>query len=265
MKSIRAHLLIAVILFCWCYSAKAQEPAAKEIMQKNFSASRIADYTMMNRLTLFNPAGQTRTRVTKAFFKLQKNGVDYYRIVRFLEPADVKGTGMLTLEHAGGDDDVWIYLPALKKSRRIASSEKSSSFMGTEFSYADILTAKIEDYTYKMLRSEQLNGVDCFVVESIPVSSKIEDETGYSKKISWIRKDNYVEQKIEYFDKVIEHIKTLITDNINEVDPAAHKWMVLKREMINHQTKRKTLMEVNDVKVNTGLKDNQFTIKYLER
>jgi outer membrane lipoprotein-sorting protein len=261
----KTSILMLFLLILFFEPTSAQNLTAKEIMQKNFNVSRIADATMTNRLTLFNPAGQTRIRVTKGASKLQKNGIDYSRMIRFLEPADVRGTGVLTIEHSGGDDDVWVYLPALKKSRRIASSEKSSSFMGTEFSYADILSPKVEDYTHKLLRSEKYNGIDCFVVESIPISKKVEEETGYSRKVSWIRKDNFVENKVEYFDMTNTLLKTLIADDIAELDKKNHKWMVLKREMTNHQSKRRTLMEMQDVKVNTGIKDDQFTIKYLER
>jgi hypothetical protein len=253
------------LIMCFWSSAHSQELTAHQIMQKNFDVSRISDATMTNRLTLVNPTGQTRLRVTKGVSKLQKNGINYSRVIRFLEPADVKGTGVLTIEHSGGDDDVWIYLPALKKTRRIASSEKSSSFMGTEFSYADILSPKVEDYTHTLLRSERYNGVDCSVVESIPVSPKVEEETGYGRKVSWIRQDNFVESKVEYFDKANVALKTLTTDNITEVDKEHHKWLALKKDMSNHQTNRRTLMESSEVKVDTGVKDDQFTTKYLER
>jgi uncharacterized protein len=258
--------MFSLILLILCWSPlQAQELTAKEIMQKNFLVSRIGDMSVKNKLTLYNASGQTRLRVTNLISKLQKNNIDYYRMIRFVEPADVKGTGVLTIEHSGGDDDVWVYLPALKKSRRIASSEKSASFMGTEFSYADILSPKVEDFTHKLLKSEKYNNTDCYVIESVPVSKKIEEETGYSKKISWIRKDNFVENKVEYYDKAKSILKTLMTDQITEVDAKNHKWISLKREMANHQTNRKTIMEITDVKVNTGLKEDRFSIKYLER
>jgi uncharacterized protein len=252
------------LVLCW-NPLQAQDLNAKEIMQKNFLVSRVADMSVKNKLTLYNASGQTRLRVTNLNSKLQKNNIDYFRMIRFVEPADVKGTGVLTIEHSGGDDDVWVYLPALKKSRRIASSEKSSSFMGTEFSYADILSAKVEDYNHKLLKSEKLNDTECYVIESVPVSPKIVEETGYGRKVSWIRKDNFVENKVEYYDKAKNILKTLVTDQITEVDKKNHKWISLSREMTNHQTSRRTLMEITDVKVNTGIKENQFSIKYLER
>jgi outer membrane lipoprotein-sorting protein len=258
-------ILLTCLMTCGWNAVAAEELTAKDIMQRNFDVSRISDVTMTNRLTLFNPSGQTRLRITKGASKLQKNGVDYSRMIKFLEPADVRGTGVLTIEHSGGDDDVWVYLPALKKSRRIASSEKSSSFMGTEFSYADILSPKVEDYRHTLLRTETHNGVDCFVIESLPVSAKVEEETGYSRKVSWIRKDNFVENKVEYFDQTNTLLKTLVTENITELDTKRHKWMPLKRDMTNHQTNRRTMMEMQNVRANTGVKEDQFTIKYLER
>lgn len=263
-RTIGGLAILGLLMLNWS-PMLSQELTAKAIMQKNFSVSRVADMTMMSKLTLFNAAGQTRLRVTSGVSKLQKNEIDYSRMIRFIDPADVKGTGVLTIEHSGGDDDVWIYLPALKKSRRIASSEKSSSFMGTEFSYADILSAKVEDYTHTLVRSEQYNGVDCYVVESVAASPKLVEETGYSRKVSWIRKDNFVENKVEYYDKANSFLKTLVTDIITEVDKDHHKWIPLKREMTNHQTNRRTIMEMSEVKVNTGATDDRFTTKYLER
>ena len=137
--------------------------------------------------------------------------------------------------------------------------------MGTEFSYSDMLSPKVEDYQYQLLKTESLAGADCYVVESDPANQKILTEQGYSKTISWIRKDNFVESKVDYYDKSGALLKTLTTSNITMVDQANHKWLALKREMQNLQTKRKTIMEFNKIKVNSGVSDDFFTLRYLEK
>jgi uncharacterized protein len=267
---VRFKLVKTMIMACGLMAVvsagiSAADLSAKEIMSNNCQVGKINDMQNISTITMYNEAGQSRVRKTQGVTKLQKNQIDYFKMIRFVEPADVKGTGILTVEHTGGDDDVWIYLPALKKSRRIVSSEKSNSFMGTEFSYSDMLNPKVEDYQYQLLKTENVAGMDCYVVESDPANQKVLTETGYSKKISWIRKDNFVESKIDYYDKSGALLKTLTTNNIIEVDQANHKWLALKREIINHQTKRKTSMEFNKIKVNTGVSDDFFTLRYLEK
>ncbi len=243
----------------------AADLSAKEIMNQNCQVGKINDMQNISTITMYNEGGQSRIRKTQGVTKLQKNQIDYFKMIRFVEPADVKGTGVLTVEHTGGDDDVWIYLPALKKSRRIVSSEKSNSFMGTEFSYSDMLSPKVEDYRYELLKTENFAGADCYVVESDPANQKVLTEQGYSKKISWIRKDNFVESKVDYYDKSGSLLKTLTTSNITMVDQTSHKWLALKREMQNLQTKRKTIMDFNKIKVNSGVSDDFFTLRYLEK
>ena len=113
----------------------------------------------------------------------------------FLSPADVKDTGFLTYDYdeADRDDDQWLYLPALKKTKRIASSDKSGSFMGSDFSYADMTERPLEKYEYQIVKEDaELDGHPVWIIQSTPVDDDEIDETGYTKSIQFVRKDNYV-------------------------------------------------------------------------
>src|SRR3990167_4027193 len=122
----------------------------------------------------------------------------------FLSPKDQKGTALLTYQHDERDDDQWLYLPALKRVKKIASSKKSGPFMGSEFSFEDIGGQALEEYTYKYLRDEQYEGQDCFVVERFPTDKP----SGYTKVVTWIYKEHYRTLKADFFDRKNSHLKT---------------------------------------------------------
>ncbi|MGB6972868.1 MAG: outer membrane lipoprotein-sorting protein, partial [Desulfobulbales bacterium] len=124
----------------------------------------------------------------------------------FDSPKDVKGTAFLNYTHKLGDDDQWLYLPALKRVKRINSSNKSGSFMGSEFAYEDIASQELEKYTYKWLRDETYENRDCFVTERYPVDKK---NSGYSSQVAWLDRDEYRIWKVEYYDRKNAHLKTL--------------------------------------------------------
>ena len=106
----------------------------------------------------------------------------------FDSPADVKGTSFLTFSHAIKPDEQWLYLPALKRVKRINSKNKSGPFMGSEFAYEDLASQEIEKYSYKYIRDENLNGVDCFVIERYPAY----EHSGYTRQLAWVNKERYV-------------------------------------------------------------------------
>ena len=124
----------------------------------------------------------------------------------FDRPADVKGTALLTFSHKTGNDDQWLYLPALKRVKRIASNNKSGPFMGSEFAYEDISSQEVEKYTYKYLRDEDLDGQAAFVFERYPVDKK----SGYTRQVVWMDKENFRDLKIDYFDRKNAPLKTLV-------------------------------------------------------
>jgi outer membrane lipoprotein-sorting protein len=179
-------------------------------------------------------------------------------LVIFDHPRDVKGTAFLSYTHIGNPDDQWLYLPALKRVKRISSKNKSGPFVGSEFAYEDISSQEVDKYTYRYLRDENFNGLDCFVVERIPVY----ENSGYTKQIVWIDKAEYRPQKLDYYDRKEELLKTLTFGDYRQYLGKfwrAHRW-----EMVNHQTGKSTSLEWSEFQFQTGLSDRDFNRNILK-
>ena len=210
-------------------------------------------------MTLINKSGAKRERKITSF--AMDVGKDIKQIMFFRYPNDVKGTGFLTVDYddINKDDDKWLYLPAMKKTRRISGkSSKTDYFMGSDFTYDDVGQRNIDEDTHKLLREEKVDGIDYWVVESVP---KKGDEI-FSKKISWIRKDCLIAAKVEYYDKLGKLHRALKVENVVQVDGF---WSIAKMSMENVQTNHKTLLEFGDIKFNIPLDAKTFTVPRLER
>lgn len=254
MLKLRLVVLCIFIIFA---TAAAKEITGRNIMEKVDNRytgdDQIAEMTM----TLIKSSGRKRVRKVKVWQK--DYGKSDKSLMRFLEPADVRGTGFLVWEHEAKDDDQWLYLPAFKKVRRISTKEKEKSFMGTDFSYEDIGSHDLNDYNYTLLRSETFNDQDCYVIESVP---KPEKKKSYSKIISWIRKDIFIAIRIDFYDKKGEFLKKLHAFNIGKIDGI---WTTKRMEMENVQKKHITVLEFENIKYNIGLKNNIFTERNLTK
>lgn len=181
-------------------------------------------------------------------------------LIRFLKPADVKGTGFLMWEYRENnkDDDQWLFLPALGKVKRIAAREKSENFMGSDFTYEDIGGRELNDDEYELLGEEEVNGIDCYKVQAIPKQK----DTAYNKRIVWVDKNNFVMTKVQFYDKKNRLLKVL---DFLKQHLDGNYWSVLKMKMENMQTEHKTVMEISDIQYDIGVKESFFTERYLKR
>lgn len=262
------NLRVAVVV-CAVLGASPQAFAdglsATQIMEKNFAVSRVLGSTQDASFELINKEGQKRLRNTLSATKLQSNGVDVTRVVKFLSPSDVRGTATLLVEHSSKDDDIWIYLPGLKKVRRLVSSNKKDSFVGTDFSYGDIIGHKVSDWQHQLLKEEAVDGAACYVVESVPIREDVKSSSGYSKRQSWVRKDNFVVVKSEIWDASGRPLKTLHFGDVQQIDPAHQKWQPMLLEANNTQTGHKTILRLANFKLEPGIADDLFTTRNLEQ
>ncbi|MEM7552069.1 MAG: outer membrane lipoprotein-sorting protein [Bacteroidota bacterium] len=216
--------------------------------------STVANLTMI----LKNKQGQETTReLVNQTLELTEDG-DKSLIV-FNTPRDVKGTATLTFTHKETPDDQWLFLPAIKRVKRISSDNKSGPFVGSEFAYEDLSSQEVEKYTYKFLRDEKLNGADTYVVERYPTDPK----SGYKKQIVWWNKDNYRQEKIEYYDRKGALLKTLTYDEYRLY--LDKHWRAGKFEMVNHQSNKSTTLIFEDYEFKTGLSEKDFTQNALIR
>jgi outer membrane lipoprotein-sorting protein len=258
-------LAAAVVLLALPRVGGSAEADAQTIMQKNFFASKLRSLKADSHMTLINAKGQKRERRSTNHVKLQPNGVDSKVLVKFAAPADIKGTSFLQVERSEGEDDLWIYLPALKKSRRLVASNKKDSFVGSDFSYGDILLPRVELYRHALLRSEAIEGYDCFVIESAPANELVKRNSGYSRKITWVRKDSFLESKVEYFDLSGRLLKTQRITGHELIEPDTQRWLARGREMTNHQNGHSTVFRFDNVEIGAALPDELFTTRFLER
>lgn len=229
-----------------------------EIMIKVYDRPDGDDYTGSMRMTLINKRGSERVREMKIYSK--DKGEDTWNLTYFLAPADVRGTGFLQYEYDDADreDDRWLYLPALKKSRRISGSADGDSFMGSDFTYDDWGERNVADDLHELLREEEHAGYTCWVVESKPV----DEDDQYSRIVSWIRQDNFVELKVDFYDRAGELLKTLIVEDIQQV---GGYWTPFKMTMTNVQDEHRTIIEQLDISYDQGLDDSLFRVSTLER
>lgn len=177
----------------------------------------------------------------------------------FDQPHDVKGTAFLTHSHAQGADDQWLYLPALKRVKRISSRNKSGPFMGSEFAYEDMASQEIEKYTYKFIGEEKFNGMDVYVLERYPTDKN----SGYKRQISWLDKEHLRMQKVEFYDRKNALLKTLTASGYQQY--LGKYWRPAELYMENHQTGKTTKLLWKNYKFGNDLSDRDFTKNTLQR
>lgn len=259
-----AAALLLALLVGGAAPARAQ-PSAVEIMERNFNVTKVLDSVSEARFTLISKTGQERVRKTTAVTKLQANGVDNRQLIRFLSPPDVRGTTILLIEHSGRDDDIWVYLPALKKVRRLVASNKRDSFAGTDFSYGDVIGHKVGEWEHRLVGEEAVDGQPCYVVESVPRAEAVKTSAGYARRRSWIRTDNFVMARGEYWDQAGQPLKSIRATSVQLVDPGRQKWQAMRLEAANTQTGHRTVIQYDSFKANQQVRDDLFTTRYLER
>lgn len=229
---------------------------AKEISKKASDVVDIDAMEMISTLKIYDTKGNVRTRQTATATK--KFGQVSKTLVSFLAPSDVKGTVMLIYDYENKSDKMWIYMPAIRKTRRIVSSEKSKSFMGSEFSNADMSKPNLNNYYYKILGTKKYNGDDCWKIQFEPISEDIEDENGFSKKTAWINKKNYLVQKVEYYDLDGELHKIMLIKNYKLIDAAKKRYFAHYMEIKNVQTGRKSTLKIDKFQKGSTMKESNF-------
>ena len=245
--------------------AHAQRITAEEAMRRNFVASKVADTAADAIFTLISAGGQQRIRQTQSWTKLREDGVSNMRLTRFLSPPDVRGTSTLTIENPSADDDIWIYLPALKRVRRLLASNKKDSFVGTDFSYGDIIGFKVEDWRHSILRQETVDGSQCFVIDSVPATPTVMEISGYSRRLQWIRVDNFITVRGQYFDTGGRLWKIFSASDLRVVDQLRNRWQPMRMDSRDVQSEHETIIQLQNFRANQGLSVDMFNARALER
>lgn len=219
------------------------------------------DSTADMKMLLINKQGDTSEREIRVRSLEVKDDGDKSLTI-FDKPRDVRGTAFLTFSHVTGADDQWLYLPALKRVKRISSRNKSGPFMGSEFAYEDMSSQEVAKYTYQYLKEEACGPqqqLTCFVMERYPV----DEFSGYTKQIVWLDQNEYRAWKIDFYDRKNALLKTLVLSDYQQY--LNQFWRPHKMQMQNHQTGKESILTWSNYQFKTGLQDHDFNKANLKR
>jgi len=235
-----------------------------EIARRNDRARRSNTEHQVMTMILENSRGQKRVRTIEGWSH-EVSDDEERRFSKFLEPADVKNTTLLYYDYDAKDDDTWLYLPALKKVKRILSTNKKDYFMGSDFTYEDMENADLINWDYTVLREEPQSGVDCYVVQALPNNDTKRRNSGYSKVINWVGKKDFVSRRTEYYDKKNRKSKILTFEDIRPTSPTDPRPRAHKMLMDNLITGHKTQLSFTTIELDVPVNDKVFSQRNLRQ
>ncbi len=239
-----------------------QDLTGEQIVRKSEVDNQAKDEHGVVSMVLVTRDGKQRRRTMETFFK-KGEGEDDSNLLRFRSPPTIRGTALLTREASGRDDDQWVYLPAFKKSKKIASNKKTNRFAGTDFTFEDLRTEDYGANTYAKKADAKVDeggkSLDCYTVEAKPKNPEL---SGYSRRVIYVEKARFLIVKVEFYDHKKRHHKTLSSRGFEKID---NLWRAKRSMMEDHQRGSKTLWQFSERKINPGLSDSLFTKSSLER
>ncbi len=242
----------------------SDDAMARQIMQKVEDRDEGDNRTAEMEMLLIDKRGNNRLRKIQTYQRNKDR--DTHRLMFFLHPADVKDTAFLTYDYDDPehDDDQWLFLPALRKTKRIASTDKSGSFMGSDLNYSDMSDRELEDYDFFLKDEVAVRNHPAWVIEAVPRTAKVVKQTGYTKSLLFVRKDNYyVVRAVSWVDKK-KYLKYMDVKTLEQIEGiwVATEMHVFKR--LGKKVIHKTILRLQDVKFNQDLLPELFTIRKME-
>lgn len=249
-----------LLLPLFAVAQTAEEKGLEIAREADRRGQGFGDLQSSMKMVLVSKRGDTSERELRVK-TLEGKGADEgdKSLTIFDTPADVRGTALLTWSYKTRDDDQWLYLPALRRVKTIASKNQSGSFMGSEFAFEDMRAQEVEKYTYKFLREEACGELTCFVSERYPTDKY----SGYTRQVVWMDNAEYRVQKIDYYDRKESLLKTLTMSGYQLYKDKF--WRPARMEMVNHQTGKSTVLEWKDYRFDTGLTEADFNQNSLMR
>lgn len=249
--------MLLVVLITGAVILSYAQDTADAIVRASRDRIQADTISTRSRMIITSKDGSTTERLVDQYSKDGPKGSR--SVIVFQQPASVTGTRFLTMENPGSADDRWIYLPSLGRVRRIAASEGSGSFVGTDFSYDDVSsTSRSADLdTHTLLREESHSGAACYVIQSVPKDSSYQ----YSKMVQWITKDTLIVVKIELFDRRNTHIKTVEMSGIQNIQG---RQTVTVTKMTTLAAGTSTTINNEITKYDDPIPEQVFTTQFLE-
>lgn len=260
IRNCLAAALTAAALTTPAFAQDAAEKGQKIAEEWDRRDHGFGDTRQITKMVLENAHGETSVREMRLDVLEMPDPDDGDKsLVVFDQPRDVKGTAFLSFSNILEPDDQWLYLPALKRVKRISSKNKSGPFVGSEFAYEDISALELKKYSYSWVRDEACGDLECFVLEQTPLY----EDSGYTRQMVWYDKDEYRIQKIDFYDRKNELLKTLAyTDYRLYLDKF---WRAHDLYMVNHQTGKKTRLTISEITFRNGFGDSDFNKNSLKR
>ena len=256
------HLLLC-FLFLLISGASIHAQTGKSIIEKSKLSTECTDQEVTFTLDLVNAKGKKRSQ--ESLWSHRTDNADVRSsIFRFLAPADVEGTGFLSIEYPTRDDDRWLFLPALGKSRRISSNEKSDRFMGSDFTYEDLERINLSDFDYELTGEEMVDGSACYVIKSTPNNPGTVKNSGYSQRIYYILKDNFQYKKMEFYNKKNQLTKVLMANDIKAI-ASKNTFRTYNLEMTDLKSQHKSVIQFSNFKIDSGIPEDIFSVRNLEK
>lgn len=253
-------LCCAVLLAGGAFAVTPEDQGREIFAELDRRNSGYQDYQVDLRMVLRNAAGDFSERLLR-IRQLEVPSDGDKLLVVFDTPKAIRGTALLSYGHKTAPDDQWLYLPAIKRVKRIASKNKSGPFLGSEFAFEDLANPELEKYDYRYLRDEEFEGRACFVVERFPRDRY----SGYTRQVVWVDQTEYRIEKIEYYDRKLSLLKTLTVGGYEAYTGAGY-WKPARMSMRNHQTGKSTELHWQSYQFGTGLmEDRDFTTNSLKR
>lgn len=260
LKNMRSRFFIIIFLaLTMAVSGHAQDPG--DIAERAAGVIEYESMEMTSTLNIYDNRGNVRVR--KVALATRKFGEVTKTLIKFISPADVRGTALLIFDYEDKPDDMWIYMPSLRKIRRIVSSERGKSFMGSEFSNADMSKPNLNDFTYSLHGTHEVNGLICWKVESKCKDENIAQENGFSRKLAYIEKNSYLTHKVEYYD-LNDELQKILTFSKYEKQKNG-KYFAFMMDIENLQNKRKSVMIVDQFQLGSELTESSFSTTNLNK
>jgi len=245
-------------------SVKAEDQMARTIMEKVDARDDGDNLTCKMEMQLIDRNQNIRKRIIQLYVK--DFGKDTYTIQFFVDPPDLKNTAFLSFDYDGNkDDDQWLYLPALRRTKRIATDDKTSSYMGSDFTYADLTKIEINDYDFRLLKEDEVNGQKVWIIESHPKTEDIVKKYGYDKSIIFIRKDNYVLIRAILWVHKSNKLKYMDVISLKKIDTIWTAETITMTTKKDKQMEHKTILNYYHIQYNQPLTDQTFTVRRMEK
>ncbi len=259
MHNIRLTTLWIFVFLC-CQSAWATDPGAREIMNKQRALHDAPFESSSLVIILIDRKGKSKKRVIRSFKKTMADNLSRSLTV-FTQPADLKGTSILSVETAPSQVSQWIYFPATKSMQRVAASTRTDYFMGTDLTYEDLDADNFDDYKMLITGSEVLDNQDCWIVEVVPANEEVRKTSGYSKRIMYVRKDINFTVKVVFFDRRGRQSKT--QTNLDLKNVKGNMWVAQKSIIDNPRKHHKTMLGLASLDLDTEQDDEIFTERFV--